>query len=152
MLTFLFTLSLFACSFIQYCRDEGGYTGFTRAEEDVDVFARLQALYISIEPTGSKQRLITIIVPLSKNIWNWGQFFHKNLPHMNMLKFSTLNFAFLTSWDCRECHSAAAGPWVEEWHVSQRRAPKAVQRNSFQHHQTVLKEHFAISNVQNKRE
>uniref|UniRef100_A0AAX7TVB1 RNA helicase n=1 Tax=Astatotilapia calliptera TaxID=8154 RepID=A0AAX7TVB1_ASTCA len=47
--------------FIQYCRDEGGYTGFTRAEEDVDVFARLQALYISIEPTGSKQRLITII-------------------------------------------------------------------------------------------
>uniref|UniRef100_A0AAX7UW94 RNA helicase n=1 Tax=Astatotilapia calliptera TaxID=8154 RepID=A0AAX7UW94_ASTCA len=37
--------------FIQYCRDEGGYTGFTRAEEDVDVFARLQALYISIEPT-----------------------------------------------------------------------------------------------------
>uniref|UniRef100_A0AAX7UR01 RNA helicase n=1 Tax=Astatotilapia calliptera TaxID=8154 RepID=A0AAX7UR01_ASTCA len=39
--------------FIQYCRDEGGYTGFTRAEEDVDVFARLQALYISIEPTES---------------------------------------------------------------------------------------------------
>lgn len=37
--------------FIQYCRDEGGYTGFIRAEEDVDVFARLQALYISIEPT-----------------------------------------------------------------------------------------------------
>ncbi|XP_035761375.1 putative helicase mov-10-B.2 isoform X5 [Neolamprologus brichardi] len=37
--------------FIQYCRDEGGYTGFIRAEEDEDVVARLQALYISIEPT-----------------------------------------------------------------------------------------------------
>uniref|UniRef100_A0A3Q4I2S6 RNA helicase n=1 Tax=Neolamprologus brichardi TaxID=32507 RepID=A0A3Q4I2S6_NEOBR len=39
--------------FIQYCRDEGGYTGFIRAEEDEDVVARLQALYISIEPTES---------------------------------------------------------------------------------------------------
>uniref|UniRef100_I3K2W4 RNA helicase n=1 Tax=Oreochromis niloticus TaxID=8128 RepID=I3K2W4_ORENI len=47
--------------FIQYCRDEGGYTGIIRAEEDEDVVARLQALYISIEPTGSKHRLITII-------------------------------------------------------------------------------------------
>ncbi|CAI5647581.1 unnamed protein product [Oreochromis niloticus] len=37
--------------FIQYCRDEGGYTGIIRAEEDEDVVARLQALYISIEPT-----------------------------------------------------------------------------------------------------
>ncbi|XP_005914763.1 putative helicase mov-10-B.2 [Haplochromis burtoni] len=37
--------------FIQYCRDEGGYTGFIRAEEDEDVLARLQALYISIEAT-----------------------------------------------------------------------------------------------------
>uniref|UniRef100_A0A669CX79 RNA helicase n=1 Tax=Oreochromis niloticus TaxID=8128 RepID=A0A669CX79_ORENI len=39
--------------FIQYCRDEGGYTGIIRAEEDEDVVARLQALYISIEPTES---------------------------------------------------------------------------------------------------
>ncbi|KAM9351147.1 putative helicase mov-10-B.1 [Symphorus nematophorus] len=37
--------------FIQYCRDEGGYTGFTQAEEDEDVVVRLAALYISIEDT-----------------------------------------------------------------------------------------------------
>ncbi|XP_067448390.1 putative helicase mov-10-B.2 [Thunnus thynnus] len=36
--------------FIQYCRDEGGYTGFVHAEEDEDVVMRLAALYIQIEP------------------------------------------------------------------------------------------------------
>ncbi|XP_044065664.1 putative helicase mov-10-B.2 [Siniperca chuatsi] len=35
--------------FIQYCRDEGGYTGFVQAEEDEDVVMRLSALYINIE-------------------------------------------------------------------------------------------------------
>uniref|UniRef100_A0A7N5ZU64 RNA helicase n=1 Tax=Anabas testudineus TaxID=64144 RepID=A0A7N5ZU64_ANATE len=34
--------------FIQYCRDEGGYTGFTPAEEDEDIVIRLSALYIEI--------------------------------------------------------------------------------------------------------
>ncbi|XP_044207551.1 putative helicase mov-10-B.1 isoform X3 [Thunnus albacares] len=36
--------------FIQYCRDEGGYTGFVHAEEDEDVVMRLAALYIQIVP------------------------------------------------------------------------------------------------------
>ncbi|XP_045911976.1 putative helicase mov-10-B.2 isoform X1 [Micropterus dolomieu] len=35
--------------FIQYCQDEGGYTGFVQAEEDEDVVMRLAALYIDIE-------------------------------------------------------------------------------------------------------
>ncbi|KAM8753802.1 putative helicase mov-10-B.1 [Acanthopagrus schlegelii] len=35
--------------FIQYCKDEGGYTGFTPAEDDEDMVMRLSALYISIE-------------------------------------------------------------------------------------------------------
>ncbi|KAE8293494.1 putative helicase mov-10-B.2 [Larimichthys crocea] len=35
--------------FIQYCRDEGGYTGFIDAEEDEDVVMRLSALYIDIQ-------------------------------------------------------------------------------------------------------
>ncbi|XP_070766164.1 putative helicase mov-10-B.2 [Enoplosus armatus] len=35
--------------FIQYCRDEGGYTGFVQAEEDEDVVMRLAALYIDID-------------------------------------------------------------------------------------------------------
>lgn len=35
--------------FIQYCRDEGGYTGVDQAEEEDDVVARLELLYISIE-------------------------------------------------------------------------------------------------------
>ncbi|CAK6951504.1 putative helicase mov-10-B.1 [Scomber scombrus] len=32
--------------FIQYCRDEGGYTGFVQAEEDEDVVVRLAALFL----------------------------------------------------------------------------------------------------------
>ncbi|XP_012712087.2 putative helicase mov-10-B.1 [Fundulus heteroclitus] len=37
-------------SFIQYCKDEGGYDGFTHAEEDEEeIIARLSAIYISIE-------------------------------------------------------------------------------------------------------
>uniref|UniRef100_A0A3Q3W9K6 RNA helicase n=1 Tax=Mola mola TaxID=94237 RepID=A0A3Q3W9K6_MOLML len=35
--------------FIQYCKDEGGYTGFSQAEEDEDVVMRLASLYINIE-------------------------------------------------------------------------------------------------------
>nr|XP_046252029.1 putative helicase mov-10-B.1 isoform X1 [Scatophagus argus] len=35
--------------FIQYSKDEGGYTGFTEAEEDEDVVMRLAFLYISID-------------------------------------------------------------------------------------------------------
>ncbi|XP_051805005.1 putative helicase mov-10-B.2 isoform X2 [Acanthochromis polyacanthus] len=35
--------------FIKYCKDEGGYTGFTHVEEDEDVVARLAALSIEIE-------------------------------------------------------------------------------------------------------
>ncbi|KAM8753806.1 putative helicase mov-10-B.1 isoform 4-T4 [Acanthopagrus schlegelii] len=35
--------------FIQYCKDEGGYTGFTPVEDDEDMVMRLSALYISIE-------------------------------------------------------------------------------------------------------
>eukprot|EP00064_Thunnus_orientalis_P005544 superscaffoldBa00000547_g5558 len=35
--------------FIQYCRNEGGYTGFIHAEEEEDMVARLAALYIQIE-------------------------------------------------------------------------------------------------------
>uniref|UniRef100_A0A671X0J2 RNA helicase n=1 Tax=Sparus aurata TaxID=8175 RepID=A0A671X0J2_SPAAU len=35
--------------FIQYCKDGGGYTGFTPAEDDEDMVMRLSALYISIE-------------------------------------------------------------------------------------------------------
>ncbi|XP_044207553.1 putative helicase mov-10-B.1 isoform X1 [Thunnus albacares] len=36
--------------FIQYCRDEGGYTGFIHAEEEEDMVARLAALCIQIVP------------------------------------------------------------------------------------------------------
>ncbi|XP_071388136.1 putative helicase mov-10-B.1 [Centroberyx affinis] len=36
--------------FIQYCKDEGGYTGFSQAEDEEAVIARLAALYIQIEP------------------------------------------------------------------------------------------------------
>ena len=50
----LFSPSLRVCRFIQYCRDEGGYTGFSPAEEDEDVVVRLAALYISIEATGDR--------------------------------------------------------------------------------------------------
>uniref|UniRef100_A0A7N6AAF7 RNA helicase n=1 Tax=Anabas testudineus TaxID=64144 RepID=A0A7N6AAF7_ANATE len=39
--------------FIQYCRDEGGYTGFTPAEEDEDIVIRLSALYIEINTAES---------------------------------------------------------------------------------------------------
>ncbi|CAJ1085150.1 putative helicase mov-10-B.1 isoform X1 [Xyrichtys novacula] len=35
--------------FIQYCQDEGGYTGFVPSEEEEDVVTRLAALYIEIE-------------------------------------------------------------------------------------------------------
>ncbi|KAF3696908.1 putative helicase mov-10-B.2 [Channa argus] len=35
--------------FIKYCRDEGGYTGFTPAEEDEDVIKRLAALFITVQ-------------------------------------------------------------------------------------------------------
>ncbi|XP_038143312.1 putative helicase mov-10-B.1 [Cyprinodon tularosa] len=36
--------------FIEYCKEEGGYEGFTHAEEDEgEIVARLSALYISIE-------------------------------------------------------------------------------------------------------
>lgn len=35
--------------FIQYCREEGGYTGYEHFEEDEDVVARLSALYIDID-------------------------------------------------------------------------------------------------------
>ncbi|XP_036958527.1 putative helicase mov-10-B.1 isoform X2 [Acanthopagrus latus] len=35
--------------FIQYCKDEGGYTGFTPVEDDEDMVMRLSALYKSIE-------------------------------------------------------------------------------------------------------
>uniref|UniRef100_A0A3Q3WG00 RNA helicase n=1 Tax=Mola mola TaxID=94237 RepID=A0A3Q3WG00_MOLML len=38
--------------FIQYCKDEGGYTGFSQAEEDEDVVMRLASLYINIEAKG----------------------------------------------------------------------------------------------------
>lgn len=34
--------------FIQYCRDEGGYTGYEPVEEDEDMAMRLAALYIDI--------------------------------------------------------------------------------------------------------
>lgn len=34
--------------FIQYCRDEGGYTGFVQAEDEEDMVARLAALYIQV--------------------------------------------------------------------------------------------------------
>uniref|UniRef100_A0AAQ5WYZ0 RNA helicase n=1 Tax=Amphiprion ocellaris TaxID=80972 RepID=A0AAQ5WYZ0_AMPOC len=34
--------------FIKYCQDEGGYTGFTHAEEDEDVVARLAVLSLEI--------------------------------------------------------------------------------------------------------
>ncbi|XP_023188535.1 putative helicase MOV-10 [Xiphophorus maculatus] len=37
-------------SFIEYCKDEGGYSGFSHAEEDEEeIVAKLSALYISIE-------------------------------------------------------------------------------------------------------
>lgn len=36
--------------FVEYCKDEGGYTGFTHAEEDEgEIVVRLSELYISIE-------------------------------------------------------------------------------------------------------
>ncbi|XP_061590937.1 putative helicase mov-10-B.1 [Cololabis saira] len=37
--------------FIQYCRDEGGYAGFSQPEDEDQVVARLAALYIDIEAT-----------------------------------------------------------------------------------------------------
>ncbi|XP_035512110.1 putative helicase mov-10-B.1 [Morone saxatilis] len=37
--------------FIQYCQNEGGYTGFTPAEEEEDIVERLSVLYLSIEAT-----------------------------------------------------------------------------------------------------
>ncbi|XP_041656201.1 putative helicase mov-10-B.2 [Cheilinus undulatus] len=37
--------------FIQYCQDEGGYTGFVHVEDEEDVIRRLAALYIEIETT-----------------------------------------------------------------------------------------------------
>ncbi|CAL8367026.1 unnamed protein product [Lota lota] len=37
-------------SFIEYCKDNGGYTGFLHTEEEEDVVARLTALWPSIEP------------------------------------------------------------------------------------------------------
>ncbi|XP_071751362.2 putative helicase mov-10-B.2 [Centroberyx gerrardi] len=36
--------------FIRYCKDEGGYTGFSHAEDEEAVITRLAALYIQIEP------------------------------------------------------------------------------------------------------
>ncbi|PWA28754.1 hypothetical protein CCH79_00014845 [Gambusia affinis] len=37
-------------SFIEYCKDEGGYCGFSHAQEDeAEIVAKLSALYISIE-------------------------------------------------------------------------------------------------------
>lgn len=36
--------------FINYCKDEEGYKGFTASEDDEDVVYRLAALYIAIEP------------------------------------------------------------------------------------------------------
>lgn len=47
-----FFLSIFLCRFINYCKDEEGYKGFTASEEDEDVIYRLAALYIAIEPNG----------------------------------------------------------------------------------------------------
>lgn len=41
--------------FVQYCKDEGGYTGVTQAEDDEDVAMRLASLYISIEAKGDRQ-------------------------------------------------------------------------------------------------
>uniref|UniRef100_A0A8C5C8Y8 RNA helicase n=1 Tax=Gadus morhua TaxID=8049 RepID=A0A8C5C8Y8_GADMO len=39
-------------SFIEHCKDNGGYTGVSYAEEEEDVVARLAALWTSIEPKG----------------------------------------------------------------------------------------------------
>ncbi|XP_047446737.1 putative helicase mov-10-B.2 [Mugil cephalus] len=36
--------------FIQYCKDEGGYTGYSQAEEEDDIETRLSQLYIGINP------------------------------------------------------------------------------------------------------
>uniref|UniRef100_A0A8C5BGX8 RNA helicase n=1 Tax=Gadus morhua TaxID=8049 RepID=A0A8C5BGX8_GADMO len=38
--------------FIEHCKDNGGYTGVSYAEEEEDVVARLAALWTSIEPKG----------------------------------------------------------------------------------------------------
>uniref|UniRef100_A0A667Y188 RNA helicase n=1 Tax=Myripristis murdjan TaxID=586833 RepID=A0A667Y188_9TELE len=38
--------------FIQYCKDEGGYTGFSHTEEEELVVARLASMFISIEAQG----------------------------------------------------------------------------------------------------
>lgn len=45
-------LVIVLCSFINYCKVEGGYTGFTAPEEDEDVINRLAELYISIDVKG----------------------------------------------------------------------------------------------------
>lgn len=52
------------CRFIQYCRDEGGYTGFIDAEEDEDVVMRLSALYIDIQAEGDRwSSLFPLVLP-----------------------------------------------------------------------------------------
>lgn len=52
---FIIFLPLLVCRFIQYCKDEGGYTGFIQAEEDEDVVMRLASLYITIEAQGDRR-------------------------------------------------------------------------------------------------
>lgn len=47
-----FFLSIFLRRFINYCKDEEGYRGFTASEEDEDVVHRFAALYIAIESNG----------------------------------------------------------------------------------------------------
>ncbi|XP_059904426.1 putative helicase mov-10-B.2 [Gadus macrocephalus] len=42
-------------SFIEHCKDNGGYTGVSYAEEEEDVVARLAALWTSIEPKGETE-------------------------------------------------------------------------------------------------
>ncbi|KAI3356934.1 hypothetical protein L3Q82_003576 [Scortum barcoo] len=53
--------------FIQYCRDEGGYTGFLPAEEEEDVVARLAALFISIEADGDHSHIFTVIMETAES-------------------------------------------------------------------------------------
>uniref|UniRef100_A0A671X1J2 RNA helicase n=1 Tax=Sparus aurata TaxID=8175 RepID=A0A671X1J2_SPAAU len=54
--------------FIQYCKDGGGYTGFTPAEDDEDMVMRLSALYISIEAKGDKHIFIFHWLPLKRTL------------------------------------------------------------------------------------
>lgn len=66
----LVTSLLLICRFIQYCKDEGGYTGFTQAEDDEDVAMRLASLYISIEATGDRDMFVLILL-LKLPFWSW---------------------------------------------------------------------------------